>query len=826
MKDVKSQAAAVEQKPTPPQPIISPPSTATAIISPPAHTATPVAKPEPAATLVQQQQKQPFSKPLPTPLTTEPAQPPKLVSSELPAPQPRDTEKPATPTPTEITSVNQRVPDAAPKEPTIPRPAAVEPKPSLPPQPATQQPQRPTPQVTEPPQLERAVTRVSSGAIRQKSVSEILAGSLKAPRPAAEKAAEKAAASTTKSYPTTPSALRPKNQLPKRRERDRNQVSTVVFGKQPKRSDDKSVTAPKQQGTSPADDYFTPLFIEGFISRSSWMKPLGALLNQAHKTISSPDAMLAYEDDQACKILKRVYLLQHTNKWSLRQRERCAEPTRPPSHMDVLLQEMKWMRTDFREERKWKMATARILATACAKWHTATPEERIALQVSARPPPKEPAGQDVDMLDAEAIPVERMPQLVKSDSSESGLADEVDIISPSAIFALSEDQMVFPLRQSPTSDLLLSELPLYGSPLKVPSSDIIQPDYDPDALWRRPALPLSKYVEGDMKLVTEGQPTWQSKFMYEDESDDEDFEKYPPTTSTTTPASRKNWLPPEKNDVALFNPEMKQIRDRLHANHQFRPPTEHPMPPPSFYENRIASQWTAAEDEELRNLANQFQHNWSLISEVLTPRSAFVSGAERRTAWECFERWLQLEPLSPDMAKTQYFRTYNHRIESAQRVVLQQHQAAQQQAAATGQPPPKRRQCVPVRVERRHGRRHINLIGSMMKVAKKRETTAQKQQAQATMIAMRKANENSQQQQPRPQAPVKTPRDYSIMRWERDQAMAEKIAQYAQRHEAQKRVSLQVFVRTFLFTFFFLFLFLCRSCMVITSIIPTNIFGK
>lgn len=83
----------------------------------------------------------------------------------------------------------------------------------------------------------------------------------------------------------------------------------------------------------------------------------------------------------------------------------------------------------------------------------------------------------------------------------------------------------------------------------------------------------------------------------------------------------------------------------------------------------------------------------------------------------------------------------------------------------------------------------------MAKVTKKREATAQKQQAQSTMIAMRKANDGSQQQQqqqqPRAQHQLKTPRDYSLMRWERDQAVAEKMAQYAQRQEAQKRVGSQ-----------------------------------
>lgn len=699
------------------------------------------------------------------PDTTTPA-PPETTQDVAPSVEPMDVDKP---------SVEGAEKEHEPVAPTT------ESKPPTPAQRARSSPASDTPQ------LERAVTRVSSGAMRQKSVSEILG------RSSRSQSIDRGAVTKGPHGYMTSASLAPRNKASpaKQKGKGRKQVSTVVFGKQSKRSDDKTIGNGKQHGTTPADDYFTPLFIEGFVSRSSWMKPLGALLNQAHKTISSSDAYLAYEDDQACKILRRVYQLQHGNKWSLRQLDRCPEPTRPPSHMDVVLQEMKWMRTDFREERKWKMATAKIMAHACATWHAASPEERIQLQVPAVSPPKPGADVAAEAEGDAAAPLggpERESEVVAPGLMSDSLAvlpqgEETELVSPAAIFALPEDQAVFALRQSPTSDLLLSELPLYGSPLKVPGSDVTHPDYDPDAQWRRPALPLSKFVEGDVKLVTDGEPTWQSKFIVDEESEDEDMEKHQSSPATR----RRDWVPPESTDVALFNPEMKSIRDRLHASHQFRPPTEHLMPPQSFYENRVASQWTGGEDEELRRIVGQYSYNWTLISDALTMRSFFTSGAERRTAWECFERWLQLEPLSPDLAKTQYFRAYNHRIDNAQRVILQQHQAAQQQATANGQPPPKRRQCIPVRVERRNNRRHINLLSAMSKVAKKREATAQKQQAQSTMIAMRKANET--QQQPRPQHPLKTPRDYSLMRWERDQAVAEKMAQYAQRQEAQKRVS-------------------------------------
>ncbi|KXH48864.1 hypothetical protein CNYM01_04880 [Colletotrichum nymphaeae SA-01] len=645
---------------------------------------------------------------------------------------------------------------------------------------------------------ERAVTRTASGTIRQKSVAEILGETHPETQVTTKMPASQLTplTSTPQSPPSRPKTFANKK---KDKEKARNKPSEVVFGKQTKRSADKSLV-PSQQKQSflPTDDYFTPLFVQGFTQTSKWMKPIEVILNQSHKTVSTPDAYVAIQDNQACRVLRRVYHLQQHDKWSLRQPKRCPEPIRPESHLDVLLQEMKWMRTDFREEKKWKLAAARNLAHACAEWVASSEEERKELQVPAYIPPKEQPVEletegDASMADIslDVIDAHATPELVPSGDLDSPehvdeLREEVlETVAPSAIFALEDDDVVFELRSSPTADQLLQELPMYGTPLKIPAFDFTVPEFDPDAHWRRPALPLSKYVEGEMKLSSDGPPRKRSRYQYEEEEEDDD-EK---VVFGSQPAKRMK-LPPQNADVALFNPEMKPIRDRLHAGHQFRPPAEYQMPMQSFYECRSPSQWTLAEDDELRSLVREYSYNWSLISSLLTPRSVFTSGAERRTPWECFERWINLEGLPTDMQKTQYFKAYQNRIDAANRVILQQNQIAQQQAAgqaaAPTTPVARRRPSTPLRVERRRNQKHLTLIDAMRKLAKKRETAAQKQQHATQMAAMRKANEAAQ-----PRGPTKTPRDYSLMRWERDQQLAEKVAQFHQRQEAQRRITMQ-----------------------------------
>ena len=662
-----------------------------------------------------------------------------------------------------------------------------------------------------PPTLERMTTRVASGAMRHKSVSEILG---EIPRPnttsSSERSATKGAAdsdsagtSHSPSRSTTPQSpgTRMRILMEKAKEKERSKLSTVVFAKQPAKPSSNDI-ALMPRGAQPAqtsqEDYFTPLFLATASTERRGVPSLDSLLQTAHKTITTSNAYVPINENQTVKVLKRIYNLQSSNKWSMRQPKRSAEPVRPTAHWDVLLQEAKWMRTDFREERKWKMTIARNLAFACAEWVESSPEDRKLLQVKAVPPkyiaPEADVSKDAEMGDASSQDLTHpTPDLVASGEFDSPM-DEFDdeprlnlgeTVAPTAIFALQDDDVVFGLRRSPTTDKLLNELPMYSGPLKVPQPDITAADLDPDRFWKREALPLSKWVEGRMELKSEGPPRRKSRFQYEQEDDDDDQVVFGEA------GSHRPVLAPEKADVALFNPEYKHIRDRIHAGHQFRPPSEYPMPLQSFFECRTASQWTWAEDDELKGLVREYSYNWSLISSMLTSRSLFSSGAERRTPWECFERWIHLEGLPADMQKTHYFRAYTTRVETANRIVMAQVAQAPQLPGPNNQiqPPPRRRTTSSVRVERRRNQKHLTLVDAMRKLAKKRETSLQKQQHAAGLAAMRKANE-----QPQPRAAIHTPQDFSRLRQERDEQFRARVQQMQERQEAQRRVYYHLFM--------------------------------
>lgn len=643
------------------------------------------------------------------------------------------------------------------------------------------------------PQPERMTTRVSSGAIRHKSVSEILGGASRS------YTHEKTSVTSDHASPDSVARMRFKDR--KEREKERTRVSTVVFPKQTPSQQEKTDSldlAHSESGDAVAklneeQDYLFTLFLN-----RAYAPPRGSNLNtllaSAHKTLSTSNHLLEYQEQMDCRTLRRIYGLQNANRWPLRQMKRSQEPPRQGTHLDILLDHMKWMRTDFREERKWKLAAAKSCADWCAEYVNSDGEHRALLRVNAKIPSPSAAA-EVAPITAMTSPSEEpgdeamdashpTPDLVPSAEEESvsdGFNDEPrhdihDTVAPAAIFSLGSDEFNFSLEMNPVAEKLLDELPLY-EPLRIgPETQLPDFKQPPDSTWKTEILPVSKFASTKIKFSDDERPRKRSRY---------DYTQYASNLET-----RFMELPPEQDNVALFRPENKHIRDRIHPGHSFRPPTEHPMPSVGFFESRHSSQWTVSEDDELRRLVKEYSYNWSLISSCLTPPSFFTSGAERRTPWECFERWVGLEGLPADMSKTQYFRAYHQRLESAQRTVLAQQQAAQQQQqqqANNGQvqQPIRRRTTQPLRVDRRRSSRHLALLDGMRKLAKKRETMLQKQQHASHLASLRKANEANQ-----PKPPISSPAEFSRLKYDREMKLQERQEHYRQQMIAQQRASL------------------------------------
>jgi chromatin modification-related protein VID21 len=577
------------------------------------------------------------------------------------------------------------------------------------------------------------ITRISSGTIRHRSVSEILGETPKT----SSLTFDKVLGQSSSSLPPRDS-LRGQNGQSRsvdrrEREKDRSTLSTVVFAKQQQGSNHAGSPLPLGGKTSsdlapispPERDYLHTLFESKAYSPPRG-HPLTVLLQSAHKTLSTADQMIEYQEQMNCRTLKRIYQLQNANRWPLRQMKRVPEPVRQTSHWDFLLDHAKWMRTDFREERKWKLAAAKGVAEWCAEWVSGTPRRRQKLQVKIRPPPLALTRSDGwtseahGNLSAAPSPSRQTPDLVASTETESlsdGCLDEMMDLrlstAPAAIFSLGPSVFSFPVSKTPAADKLLNELPFYRpTPIEVDlsHSDLAERS---DSTWKTDLVAISRLASEKVRYHPPKPPRKRSRYDYEEE----DFLDRDSKT-----------LPPEQTSVALFMPENKHIRDRIHPGHSFRPPSEYPMPTQAFFESRTSSQWTQNEDDELRRYVKDYSYNWSLISSCLSTSSPYHSGADRRTPWECFERWINLEGLPADMSKTPYFRAYHTRIEAAGRHVLAQQEAAQRQPNGNTTLNTRKRTTQPVRIERKRSQRHLALLDAMRKLAKKRETTLQKQQ--------------------------------------------------------------------------------------------------
>ncbi|KAJ3092994.1 chromatin modification- protein VID21 [Quaeritorhiza haematococci] len=115
-------------------------------------------------------------------------------------------------------------------------------------------------------------------------------------------------------------------------------------------------------------------------------RPLNPLLTSAHKVVLTKDWQLAREESKQMKLLHRLEQMKTAHLWSMKQIKRHIPPPRSKTHWDYLLDEMKWLHEDYRQERRWKKAVAYNLAYWVADWYSASPEERRAMCVKRKVP--------------------------------------------------------------------------------------------------------------------------------------------------------------------------------------------------------------------------------------------------------------------------------------------------------------------------------------------------------------------------------------------------------------------------------------------------------
>lgn len=89
----------------------------------------------------------------------------------------------------------------------------------------------------------------------------------------------------------------------------------------------------------------------------------------------------------------------------------------------------------------------------------------------------------------------------------------------------------------------------------------------------------------------------------------------------------------------------------LFNDYNKRYPVIKPPIPPSikYLEYRTPTIWLPGDDQHLLRQAKDCQYNWNIVSAKFVKNTTYgyESNIERRTPWQCFERWLQLNPAFP-----------------------------------------------------------------------------------------------------------------------------------------------------------------------------------
>lgn len=131
-----------------------------------------------------------------------------------------------------------------------------------------------------------------------------------------------------------------------------------------------------------------------------------------------------YHEIRYLKALQRIQELKMAGRWSFRQPKKQRGPIVHKTHWDYLMEEMvclpklswldlrshilpstqKWLQTDYREERKWKIAVAMDLAYAAAEWVNSDYDKRKTLtQRWTRVEDEDEDEQDADHIDTEML---------------------------------------------------------------------------------------------------------------------------------------------------------------------------------------------------------------------------------------------------------------------------------------------------------------------------------------------------------------------------------------------------------------------------------------
>ncbi|KAG4302776.1 hypothetical protein PCANB_000972 [Pneumocystis canis] len=392
------------------------------------------------------------------------------------------------------------------------------------------------------------------------------------------------------------------------------------------------------------------------IDMLSWLiqtstAPIYKLMQSSNKIIITRDWNTALIETKFIKVLERINKLKENNSWSFRQMIKQKTPSRLKAHWDFMLDEMRWLQADFKEERKWKIVLAKQIIDWIIEWHKLKIKSDICIQInSVNSHILSLKNEKYNMIDHNISfeyshdEIDLSEKLHNQNQRDNENLDSNDM-EPNTKKCSSEDLVV--LHSSPLfiieNAIQLLEIPLDNiiatssnfsltSNSILPDLPVYQPPVPEDTLYHDPLdemkiVPLSKYTQSHIRI------THSDKF----------FKKRKRGMSpidTDDVADKQRTI---INDFSLSNSQISNSKKKSSYPSQLRPPNV-----PLNLENRKPI-WTSDEDDLLMTYLPKYQFNWEFVAQILTPSIKWISPIEKKTAWDCFERWVQLDPRASNV---------------------------------------------------------------------------------------------------------------------------------------------------------------------------------
>ena len=417
--------------------------------------------------------------------------------------------------------------------------------------------------------------------------------------------------------------------------------------------------------------------------------PLIKLLPGTHKTLMTENFELAILEGKVAVLFSRIEELKRLKKWSLRQPIRYYDPfvyakrnmKSKLCSWDYVLKEGKWMATDFKESLKFKKLCCVTIAQAVQDFWSygrvvcISRKPIVHLPEVSKGTDSEAYASAVEVMDTETSGVEAEADIVPTQTenvleteSFSPDQEDTDVIQGHGVLTAQEDVLSMQAQAPEPETIDISKLLERPNPADEIASFNL-PQYLPQDLLDsginiKNRGPFKAHVSlSDMKkldqLIIRNLPKFTA---FDDER--KNPEKPIPTGETTIVPVSQMLLPMEdddewhkivlrdakpkpkssapKNGVPEYQKGLFGVQSHRRLNF-LRPPK-----PPAIknIEFRSPTIWLPQDDKYLIHYVAEYCFNWDLISENLQQNAAtlrrYESNIERRTPWQCFERYVQL----------------------------------------------------------------------------------------------------------------------------------------------------------------------------------------